>query len=179
MLQRIMENIILAVFVIVMAFLAGYLLYQIIKAFIKLFLWVIRWFQKGEQTTLRYVEDGHIDEKQSLYRRNLKNMSQKIRSTAASLFHRELPYHKLPDDIAKVRRLFGRYKERARLSGVAVRGSSTAGEICTGAAARSIQNKAFDELMQRCFDAARYGGIPPTEQERRRMEEQLLKEKSE
>jgi len=141
----------------------------------KLIRWIMNWLKNGEQTALRFSEDGHVDERQSLYNRNLKNMAKKLHDIATSLFDREIPYNKLPNDIAKIRRLFKIYKNNVQQAGVKISSSSTAQEICNNVSDKSPETKQFNNLLSKCYEAARYDEATPSPQELQQMENKLLK----
>jgi len=173
--DMIVQAILSVLSVIIVAFLIGFAIYFIAKMIIKLVIRIINWFKNGEQTALQFSEDGHVDEKQSLYNRNLKNMGKRLHDIATGLFDREMPYNKLPNDISKMRRLFKYHKNNVQLIGVEISRSSTAEEICHHASAISPETEQFNKLISKCYDAARYGETAPSPQELLQLESRLLK----
>lgn len=173
--DMIVQAIISILSVIIIVALIGFIIYFISKMIIKLIRRIIDWFKNGEQGVLQFSEDGHIDERQSLYNRNLKNMAKKLRNIVTDLLDREIPYNKLPNDIAKIRRLFKNYKTKAQQEGVKISSSSTAEEICYEVSDKSPETQQFNKLLSKCYAAARYGEAVPSPQELSQLEERLLK----
>jgi hypothetical protein len=155
--------------------LIGLFIYFFAKAIINLVRSVINWFRKGEHKVQRYYENGHVDEKQSLYNKNLSNMARKLRQIVGDLFDKEPAYNKLPNNIAKIRRLFKYYKCKAQQSGVPMSKSSTAEEICQGVSEKAPETKQFNIFLSKCYAAARYGEVAPSSQEMHELESKLLK----
>lgn len=101
-------------------------------------------------------------------------MAKNIRQKASNLFAREVPYNKL-NNIAKIRRLFKKLKGEALKSGVQIGKSSTAEEICRGLSEKLPEMSVFNDLMARCYAAARYGDIAPSHEDLKKLEKKLLK----
>ncbi len=173
--ERILEIIkdVLAIAIIVA--LIGLFIYFLAKAIINLVRRIINCIRNGERKVERYYENGHIDEKQSLYNNNLSEMAKKLRQIVGDLFDKEPPYNKLPNNIAKIRRLFKHYKSKAQQLGVPMSKSLTAEEICQGVSEKIPETKQFNDLLSRCYAAARYGEVGPTSQELLQLESKLLK----
>ncbi|QNU68055.1 hypothetical protein EHE19_006335 [Ruminiclostridium herbifermentans] len=169
--QAITEVLIL---IITIAFI-GFVIYSIFKALLAMVKKIINWFKKGEQSVERYYEDGHIDEKQSLYNKNINNLLNKIRQRAEDLFVREIPYNKLPNGIAKTRRLFKYYKDKAQQEGVQISKSSTSEEICRGMSDKLPETSDFNALMAKCYGVARYGEAEPMPEELHMLEDKLIR----
>ena len=150
-------------------------IYIFTKTIIKLVKQIINWFRKGEKKVQRYYENGHIDEKHSLYNKNLSNMVKKLHDLAVDLFDRELPYNKLPNSIAKTRRLFKYFKSKAQQAGVQISKASTSEEICQGVSDKKPETEPFNKLLSKCYAAARYGEAAPLPQELLQLESKLLK----
>lgn len=174
LLERIVQIVTDVLIIAMVVAFVGFTIYLIIKAFIKLIQKIINWLKNGEQEVQRDYEDGHVDEKQSLYNKNLNNIAKNIRQKAASLFVREEPYNKLPNDIAKTRRLFKYYKEKAKQDGVQMSKSSTSEEICRGLSEKFPEISEFNDLMERCYGLARYGEEAPLPEELTKLENKLL-----
>ncbi len=102
-------------------------------------------------------------------------MVNKIRQRAQGLFIREIPYNKLPNGIAKMRRLFKHYKDKAQLAGVQTSKSSTSEEICTGVSDKLPETSEFNALMAKCYGAARYGETEPLPEELHILENKLIR----
>jgi len=164
---------VLAVVVIVAS--VVYLSYTIFKIVKNLIIRIISWLKNVEQADLRFFENGHVDEKQSLLNRNLSNMARKFRNVVEGVFDREIPYNKLPNGIAKTRRLFKHFETTAQQAGVQISNSSTAEEICQQVSGKTPKTKQFDDLVSRCYDAARYGEVAPTLEELLELENKLLR----
>ncbi len=175
LLQRIIQLVTDVLIVAIVVAFVGFTIYFIVKAFIKLIQKILNWFRNGEQAVKRYYEDGHVDEKQSLYNKNLNNIAKNIRQKAASLFVREVPYNKLPNDIAKTRRLFKYFKDKAKQDGVQMSKSSTSDEICQDVSEKAPETKPFNDLISKCYAAARYGEVEPLPDELTKLENRLLK----
>lgn len=173
--EMIIQAILSVLSVIIIVVLIGFVIYLIAKLIIKLVRRIINWFKNGEQAVLRLSEDGHTDERLSLYNRNFRNMAKRLHDMATGLFDREIPYKKLPNDIAKMCRLFKYYKNNAQLSGVKISNSSTAQEICHKVADISPETEQFNNLLLKCYDAARYDDSAPSPQELLQLESKLLK----
>lgn len=150
-------------------------IYHVLKLLIRLFIKLIKWFGSGEHTIEMVTENGHTDEKESLLDRNLKNLAARFQNLAAGIFKREVPYDKLPDDTAKVRRLMKYFISRIRKSGVKVTNASTAQEICREAGGISPVPEQFNALLAECYDKARYDNTAPSKEQLRQLEEKLLK----
>lgn len=175
MIQRIIQAIIqVLIIAITIAFIA-LLIYLIVRALFAMVKKIINWLRNGEQAVQRYYEDGHIDEKQSLYNKNLNNILNKIRQRAEGLFFREIPYNKLPNGIAKTRRLFKHYKDKAKLAGVQLSKSSTSEEICRGLSDKLPETNEFNALMAKCYGEARYGEAEPLPEELHMLENKLIR----
>ncbi|PYG87309.1 hypothetical protein LY28_02214 [Ruminiclostridium sufflavum DSM 19573] len=175
MLQRIIEAVVKVLIIAALLSLAILTVYFFIRSVIKLIIRITNWLRNGERITDRSYEDGHIDEKQSLYRRNLINMARKVSKRAAGLFSREIPYNRLPNGIEKTRRLFRHYRDKAALAGVHMTKAATAEEICRSVSDIAPETKEFNTLMAKCYSAARYGETAPAAQELSRLEEDLLR----
>lgn len=150
-------------------------IYHVLKLLIRLFIKLIKWFGSGEHTIEMVTENGHTDEKESLLDRNLKNLAARFQNLAAGILKREVPYDKLPDDTAKVRRLMKYFISRIRKSGVKVTNASTAQEICREAGGISPVPEQFNALLAECYDKARYDNTAPSKEQLRQLEEKLLK----
>lgn len=150
-------------------------IYHVLKLLIRLFVKLIKWFGSGEHTIEMVTENGHTDEKESLLDRNLKNLAARFQNLAAGILKREVPYDKLPDDTAKVRRLMKYFISRIRKSGVKVTNASTAQEICREAGGISPVPEQFNALLAECYDKARYDNTAPSKEQLRQLEEKLLK----
>lgn len=150
-------------------------IYHVLKLLIRLFIKLIKWFGSGEHTIEMVTENGHTDEKESLLDRNLKNLASRFQNLAAGILKREVPYDKLPDDTAKVRRLMKYFISRIRKSGVKVTNASTAQEICREAGGISPVPEQFNALLAECYDKARYDNTAPSKEQLRQLEEKLLK----
>lgn len=174
MLQKIIQVIIEVLIAIVVVAFVVFLIYLIIKTIFKLIKRIISWFKKDEKTVQKFYEDGHVDEKQSLYNKNLNNLVNNIRDKAINLFNRETPYHKLPNNIAKTRRLFKYFQSKAKDDGVQISKSSTSQEICNGRTDKIPETSEFNGLMSTCYAKARYGDIEPLTDELHELENKLL-----
>ncbi len=150
-------------------------IYHVLKLLIRLFIKLIKWFGSGEHTIEMVTENGHTDEKESLLDRNLKNLASRFQNLAAGILKREVPYDKLPDDTAKVRRLMKYFISMIRKSGVKVTNASTAQEICREAGGISLVPEQFNALLAECYDKARYDNTAPSKEQLRQLEEKLLK----
>ncbi len=150
-------------------------IYHVLKLLIRLIIKLIKWFGSGEHTIEMVSENGHTDEKESLLDRNLKNLASRFQNLAAGILKREVPYDKLPDDTAKVRRLMKYFISRIRKSGVKVTNASTAQEICREAGGISPVPEQFNALLAECYDKARYDNTAPSKEQLRQLEEKLLK----
>jgi sugar-specific transcriptional regulator TrmB len=166
----ILEKIVYAIILVIIAAILGYAIYALTKWFIKVIKRFLNWLKNKEQYTLRVYENGHVDEKESLYNKNLKRLAKKISKATKSLFEKEIPYNKLPDEKAKVRRLFKYF-----LNGVSINISSTAEEICSQASGISPETNEFNNLMSRNYNGARYGDLAPSRQDLEQLESKLLK----
>ncbi len=150
-------------------------IYHVLKLLIRLLIKLVKWFGSGEHTIEMVTENGHTDEKESLLDRNLKNLASRFQNLASGILKREVPYDKLPDDTAKVRRLMKHFIGRARKSGVKVTNSSTAQEICRDAGGISPVQPQFNALLAQCYDKARYANTAPSKEQLGQLEEKLLK----
>lgn len=175
LLQRIIHIIIVVLVIAITIALIVFIIYSIVRALLAMVKKIINWFRNGELAVQRYYEDGHIDEKQSLYNKNLNNMINKIRKRAEGLFIREIPYNKLPNGIAKTRRLFKHYKDKAQLAGVQLSKSSTSEEICRGLSQKLPETSEFSALMAKCYGVARYGEAEPLPEELQMLENKLIR----
>lgn len=173
--ERIIEIIKDVLAIAITVALVGSFIYFFAKAIINLVRRIINWFRNGEHKVERYCENGHIDEKQSLYNKKLSEMAKKLRQMVGDLFDKEPPYNKLPNNIAKVRRLFKYYKSKAQKLGVSMSKSSTSEEICQGVSEKIPETKQFNNLLSSCYAAARYGEVAPSSQELNLLESKLLK----
>jgi hypothetical protein len=160
--------------VAILAFIA-LVMYTVVKCLIKLIDIIKKWLGNREEISAIYRENGHIDEKQSLYGKNLKNMADRLRNAAKGFFDQEIPYNKLPDQKAKVRRLLKYFSESVKQKGVAVKISSTADEICREASNVSPGETEFNSLLSKCYNSVRYGDMSPLPHELQRLEEKILK----
>jgi hypothetical protein len=150
-------------------------IYHVLKLLIRLFIKLVKWFGSGEHTIEMVTENGHTDEKESLLDRNLKNLVSRFQNLASGILKREVPYDKLPDDTAKVRRLMKYFIGRAGKSGVKVTNASTAQEICRDAGGISPVPEQFNALLAECYDKARYDNTAPSKEQLGQLEEKLLK----
>ncbi|HEX2927418.1 MAG TPA: hypothetical protein VHP38_14360 [Ruminiclostridium sp.] len=151
-----------------------YLFYVIAKLIIKLVRKIAKWLGNKEKAPAILNENGLIDEKQSLYGRNIKNIADRFLSRARNLFGREVPYGRLPDGKAKVRRLFRYFISNSAKMGVSVKRSSTADEICAEASAVQPVETEFNELMAKTYNSVRYGDSEPVPDELKKLEDKLL-----
>ncbi len=175
LLERIIQAITeVLIYAITIAFIV-IIIYSIFRALLATVKKIINWFRNGEQEVHRYYEDGHFDEKQSLYNKNLNKIVNKIRQRAEGLFAREVPYNKLPNGIAKTRRLFKYYKEKAQLAGVQIGKSSTSEEICSDLSDKLPETNDFNILMAKCYGQARYGEAEPIPEELHILENKLIR----
>lgn len=161
--------------VLLIAAFTVYFLYVITKLIIKLVRKIAKWLANREAVPVILNENGLVDEKQSLYGKNLKNIADRFLNRARNLFSREVPYSKLPDGKAKVRRLFRNFVNDSMKTGVSIRRSSTADEICRGASAAVPDDRDFNLLMSKNYNSVRYGDAEPMPEELKRLEEKLLK----
>ncbi len=173
--ERIIKAIIEVLIIAITIAFIGLIIYSIVRALLATVKKIINWFRNGEQSVQRYYEDGHIDEKQSLYNKNLNNLINKIRQRAEGLFIREIPYNKLPNGIAKTRRLFKYYKDKAQLVGVHLSKSSTSEEICREVSEKLPETSDFNALMAKCYGTARYGEAEPLLEELHMLENKLIR----
>lgn len=155
--------------------LAGLGVYLLSKFVVRLVKSLIHWLNHEQERTLRIYESGHVDEKESLYTRNLKKLVGKLEDTARHLLNRAQPYEKLPDKKAKIRRLFKYYTINVQKAGVKTTTSSTASEICRKASDIQPQEDPFHRMMKDCYNAARYGDLEPSEKNLNQLESKLLK----
>ncbi|WES35152.1 hypothetical protein P0092_03995 [Ruminiclostridium papyrosolvens DSM 2782] len=139
-----------------------YLLYTITKLITKLIRSIAGWLANREATAIIINENGLIDEKQSLYGKNLKKITNRFLDRAKGLFSREVPYNKLPDGKAKIRRLFRNFVDKSIGIGVAVKKSSTAEEISKGASDTVPTETGINSLMSKNYNAVRYGEMEPS-----------------
>lgn len=173
--DKIINILVYAVAIAVLAASIGYVLYKLAKFIVNLIRKLINWLKTGQQAVDTITEFGHTDEKQSILADSLRNFAQGFYNRAAGLFAREIPYHKLPDDISKVRRLFKYFRNKTKRAGVNTGYSLTAQELCREAGDAEPGSEPFNGLMARCYDSARYGDAAPTPEELRKLEEKLLK----
>jgi hypothetical protein len=173
--DKIVQAILTVFSVIIIVALICFIIYFIAKKIIKLIKWIINWLKNGEQTYFLSTEDGHIDERHSLYNRNLRNMAKRLRDRVKDLLDREVPYNKLPNDIAKVRRLFRNYKDKALQEGTRISSSSTSQEICNEVSNKEPETQQFNSLLSKVYDTSRYGEAVPSPQELTQLENKLLK----
>ncbi len=152
-----------------------FIIYKVIRFIINSIIKIVRWFKSGEHIIDRVSEDGHTDEKESLLDRNLKNAAHRFRGMAAGLLNREVPYDRLPDDIAKVRRLLKNFIKKARHNGIAVSNASTAQELCRDAGGIAPAQPQLNALLADCYDKARYDGTAPQPDQLRQLEQHLFK----
>ncbi len=171
----ILEKIVYAIILVIIVAILGYAIYALTKWLIKVIMRFFNWLKNKEQYTLRVYENGHVDEKESLYNKNLKRMVKKISNTAKSLFEKEIPYNKLPDDKAKIRRLFKYFLNKSKQNGLSINVSSTAEEICSQTSGISPETMQFNNLMSTSYNAARYGDMAPSRQDLEQLESKLLK----
>lgn len=136
---------------------------------------IIYMSKRNKNPISRISEDGHVDEKESIFLKNLSDISKRLRKKFDSLFDRETPYNKLPNDIAKIRRLFRNYKNKAQKDGVQISKASTSKEICQDISEKAPETKPLNDILERCYDAARYGEIAPLPQELKQLEGKLRK----
>ncbi len=173
--QRIIEAITRVLIIAVTVAFIALIIYFIARAIINTVKNIINWFRNGEKAVQRYYEDGHIDEKQSIYNKNLNKMVNKIRQRVEGLFSRDIPYNKLPNGIAKTRRLFKHFKNKAGLADVQISKSSTSEEICRGLSDKLPETSDFNTLMAKCYGLARYGEAEPLPEELHMLESKLIK----
>lgn len=159
--------------VILIAGFTIYFVYGITKLIIKLVRSIARWLGNREASAVIISENGLIDEKQSLYGKNLKNITGRFLNRARNIFSREVPYNKLPDGKAKVRRLFRNFVNKSVRMGVPVKNSSTAEEISKGSSAAAPLDTEVNNLMAKSYNAARYGDMEPLPGELKVLEEKL------
>ncbi|ACL76864.1 hypothetical protein [Ruminiclostridium cellulolyticum] len=159
--------------VILIAGFTIYFVYGITKLIIQLVRNIARWLGNREASAVIVSENGLIDEKQSLYGKNLKNITGRFLNRARNIFSREVPYNKLPDGKAKVRRLFRNFVNKSVRMGVPVKNSSTAEEISKGSSAAAPLDTEVNNLMAKSYNAARYGDMEPLPGELKILEEKL------
>ncbi len=147
--------------IVIVAFIF-YLLYKITKLVIKLIRSIARWLANREAAAEIINENGLIDEKQSLYGKNMKKITDSLLNKARGLFSREVPYNKLPDGKAKIRRLFRNFVDKSIRIGVTVKKASTADEISRGASSAAPSETELNNLMSDSYNAVRYGDIEPS-----------------
>ncbi len=159
--------------IILIAVFTAYLLYTIAKLIIKLIRSIAGWLANREAAAIIINENGLIDEKQSLYGKNLKKITNRFVNRARGLFSREVPYNKLPDGKAKLRRLFRNFVDKSIGIGVNVKKSSTANEISRGASATVPSEKELNNLMSDSYNAVRYGDKEPSSEDLKILEEKF------
>ncbi len=160
--------------IILIAAFTIYFLYTITKLLIKLIRNIARWLANREAAAVIVKENGLIDEKQSLYGKNVKKITNKLLNRARGLFIREVPYNKLPDGKAKIRRLFRNFIEKSTGIGVIVKKSSTADEISRDFSVAVPSEIEINNLMSKSYNDVRYGDIEPSPEDLEVLEEKFI-----
>ncbi len=171
--EQILKVVLDVLAIILIAVFTAYLLYTIAKLIIKLIRSIAGWLANREAAAIIINENGLIDEKQSLYGKNLKKITNGFLNRARGLFSREVPYNKLPDGKAKLRRLFRNFVDKSMGIGVNVKKSSTANEISRGASATVPSEKELNNLMSDNYNAVRYGDMEPSSEDLEILEEKF------
>lgn len=161
--------------VILIAAFTIYLFYTITKLVIKLIRNIAGWLSNREAAAVIVNENGLIDEKQSLYGKNIKKITHRFLDRARRLFSSEVPYNKLPDGKAKIRRLFRNFVYKSTGIGVNIKKSSTADEISRSASAAVPSETELNKLMSEIYNSVRYGDIEPSQGNLEILEEKFNK----
>ncbi|AEY64939.1 hypothetical protein [Clostridium sp. BNL1100] len=160
--EQILKVVLDVLAIVLIAAFTIYLLYTISKLIIKLIRSIAGWLANREAAAIIINENGLIDEKQSLYGKNIKKITNGFLNRARGLFNREVPYNKLPDGKAKLRRLFRNFVDKSMQIGVTIKKSSTADEISRGASAAVPSETELNSLMSESYNAVRYGDMEPS-----------------
>ena len=161
----------------------AFLSYKLFKFIKWLVTSLIAWL-KGREFTYSYAENGHIDEKESLLKKNISKTASKLNELVRSIFDREIPYSHLTDDVSRMRRLYQLYlknvaKYKGNNNSTAVNknlfnfsqdnvtvenafSSLTSGEICELAIKTVPEDADFHCFIAQCYDLARYSATAPS-----------------
>ncbi len=164
----------------------AFLSYKLFKFIKWLVTNLIAWL-KGREYTYSYAENGHIDEKESLLKRNISKTASKLNDMVKSFFEREIPYSHLTDDVSRMRRLYQLYlknvaKSKGNNNSTAVNknlfnfsqdnvtaenafSSLTSGEICELAKKTVPADADFHCFIAQCYDLARYSATAPSKKD--------------
>ena len=190
----IMQYAIMIIAIIAVLACLAFLIYKLLQFLKWLVSTIIAWL-RGHEYISSYVENGHIDEKESILKKNISRTAAKLNGLVKRIFDREVPYSQLKDNAVKMRRLYKIYlknikknKSGSQIIDKNKNGSQvidknsynasqnntsldnmfaslTTGEICDLARESIPDDKDFHLFIAQCYDKARYSASVPTKEE--------------